>query len=670
MSQTAFKISEGLDIKGLVLDNNSGTLTWDGANIATESYVDTAIGNISIPPAYITSVGTAVPYLTVTDGELNFSIDSIQGRGLYNIVDPMAHTSKLAVNTNAIIGYAQGLWVNHDDSDKIYVNANAVATKLVSRGLYQNPSDNRLAVNTNAIIASGLYVNHDNEDRIAANTNAIAYAIAGNGIYPNYSNGTLAVNTNAIIGTGLWVNHDSSDRFNVNTNALIGQYLYVNHDNEDRIYVNANAVASSIAGTGITFDANSGTLTAAPGYISSVSSPLAVDNAGNLTVDFTGYATETYVGNQGYITSSGQYIQSTDSNFTVTSNELTLNSTISVSEIDVAGSGDFTVTGSANIVLNPASGSKAYIGSVSSNNEIVTMGNVPAGYTDTDVDNHLSGGDGITYSSGAISVDYSTGLTINGSGQLAVDTDTIATQTYVGNQGFLTSSTQYIQSVGTNLSVDGSGNLTVDLASYALTTDIPSLSGYATESYVGTAISNIVDGAPDLLNTLNELAAAINDDANYATTLTTALGNKQNTLTAGNGIDIVSDTISLNPDVVINTVSLTDSTSGVSASSDVFGNTTTSTYAMGSDVTVGTLVSTAKATDLFLQILDNSGNSRTSKLTAVFNGGSAPIWTEYGVVDSGTTIAATVSFDSSKHIIVNVTGSGTYAVRGVVTNLN
>ena len=40
----------------------------------------------------------------------------------------------------------------------------------------------------------------------------------------------------------------------------------------------------------------------------------------------------------------------------------------------------------------------------------------------------------------------------------------------------------------------------------------------------GTAISNLVDGAPDALNTLNELAAALNDDANAATTLTTAIG--------------------------------------------------------------------------------------------------------------------------------------------------
>jgi uncharacterized protein (DUF697 family) len=58
----------------------------------------------------------------------------------------------------------------------------------------------------------------------------------------------------------------------------------------------------------------------------------------------------------------------------------------------------------------------------------------------------------------------------------------------------------------------------------------------ATKTYVDGVITNLVDGAPDLLNTLNELAAAINDDANYSTTLTTALGNKQDKVTG------VSDT--------------------------------------------------------------------------------------------------------------------------------
>ena len=39
----------------------------------------------------------------------------------------------------------------------------------------------------------------------------------------------------------------------------------------------------------------------------------------------------------------------------------------------------------------------------------------------------------------------------------------------------------------------------------------------------GTAITNLVDGAPDALNTLNELAAALNDDASAAATLTSAI---------------------------------------------------------------------------------------------------------------------------------------------------
>lgn len=40
-----------------------------------------------------------------------------------------------------------------------------------------------------------------------------------------------------------------------------------------------------------------------------------------------------------------------------------------------------------------------------------------------------------------------------------------------------------------------------------------------TQSYIDTAISNLVDSAPGLLDTLNELAAAIGDDADFATTI-------------------------------------------------------------------------------------------------------------------------------------------------------
>jgi hypothetical protein len=48
----------------------------------------------------------------------------------------------------------------------------------------------------------------------------------------------------------------------------------------------------------------------------------------------------------------------------------------------------------------------------------------------------------------------------------------------------------------------------------------------ATKSYVDTALSNLVDGAPALLDTLNELAAAINDDAGFSGTIATSIGTK------------------------------------------------------------------------------------------------------------------------------------------------
>ncbi len=48
----------------------------------------------------------------------------------------------------------------------------------------------------------------------------------------------------------------------------------------------------------------------------------------------------------------------------------------------------------------------------------------------------------------------------------------------------------------------------------------------ATTEYVSNKITTLIGGAPSTLNDLNELAAAINDDANYNSTLTTALATK------------------------------------------------------------------------------------------------------------------------------------------------
>lgn len=49
---------------------------------------------------------------------------------------------------------------------------------------------------------------------------------------------------------------------------------------------------------------------------------------------------------------------------------------------------------------------------------------------------------------------------------------------------------------------------------------------YATEGYVTTAVANLVDSAPSTLDTLNELAAALGDDPNFATTVTNSIATK------------------------------------------------------------------------------------------------------------------------------------------------
>ena len=54
-------------------------------------------------------------------------------------------------------------------------------------------------------------------------------------------------------------------------------------------------------------------------------------------------------------------------------------------------------------------------------------------------------------------------------------------------------------------------------------TTTPSL---ASQTYVNTQIANLVNSAPASLDTLNELAAAMGDDANFSTTIINSLATK------------------------------------------------------------------------------------------------------------------------------------------------
>jgi hypothetical protein len=211
-------------------------------------------------------------------------------------------------------------------------------------------------------------------------------------------------------------------------------------------------------------------------------------------------------------------------------------------------------------------------------------------YTDSRARQAVSSGDGIAYSAntGEISADLGTGLQIDGTGQIEIDrttvdtwydaagsaataesnandntdiligditvtgiqgntvsqriaaarTDAIATaegsaQGYVSDHNDLTTGvhgvtgdvvgttdTQTLSNKTLGTDLDAGTYKVTNLATPTAEADA------ATKDYVDSAISNLVDGAPALLDTLNELAAALGDDENFATTVATDIGTK------------------------------------------------------------------------------------------------------------------------------------------------
>ena len=80
--------------------------------------------------------------------------------------------------------------------------------------------------------------------------------------------------------------------------------------------------------------------------------------------------------------------------------------------------------------------------------------------------------------------------------------------------------------VGTDLTVSGGDIILSGTGRIQGIDTVSAGTDAANKTYVDTAVANIVDTAPEALNTLNELAAALGDDANFATTTATSLGTK------------------------------------------------------------------------------------------------------------------------------------------------
>jgi len=75
--------------------------------------------------------------------------------------------------------------------------------------------------------------------------------------------------------------------------------------------------------------------------------------------------------------------------------------------------------------------------------------------------------------------------------------------------------------------VQGAG-ITFTPANGLISANVTSLAGLATQTYVDNAVAGLVASAPAALDTLNELAAALNDDADFSNTIVTLISTKAN----------------------------------------------------------------------------------------------------------------------------------------------
>ena len=164
--------------------------------------------------------------------------------------------------------------------------------------------------------------------------------------------------------------------------------------------------------------------------------------------------------------------------------------------------GTITATGTVTANSNLSSSNAVLTGGTV--NGIVIGGTTPSAITGTN----------ITANTG-----FSGPLTGNVTGNLTGNVTGNITGDLTGNVT-ASSGTTTLNNLVLNGTVDFNTAVLTDLGSPVASTDA------ATKGYVDTQVANVIDSAPAALDTLNELAAALGDDANFSTTITNSIATK------------------------------------------------------------------------------------------------------------------------------------------------
>jgi len=199
------------------------------------------------------------------------------------------------------------------------------------------------------------------------------------------------------------------------------------------------------------------------------------------------------------------------------------------------------------------------------------------------------------------------------------------------------------------------GTLDVTGTTIANVTDPSNAQDAATKNYVDSEVSALVDSAPGTLNTLNELAAALGDDASFSTTITNSIAAK---------LPLAGGTMS--GAIAMGTAKITglgDPTANQDAATkkyttDTFlplaGGTLTGAVAAGSNKITATYTPSANAdltTKTYVDSIAGSGTAAASSATAAASSATAAASSATGAANSATAAAssatsAAASFDS------------------------
>ena len=205
-----------------------------------------------------------------------------------------------------------------------------------------------------------------------------------------------------------------------------------------------------------------------------------------------------------------------------------------------------------------------------------------------------------------------------------------------------------------------------NLSSATLTTDLAA-GGYkvtglgtpssntdaATKAYVDTQVSNLVDAAPGALDTLNELAAAINDDASFSTTVTNSIATKvakagdsmTGNLSMGNNKITDLGTPSASTDAVnksyIDTLFGSTASAATSATSAQNSATAAASSATAASTSATSAANSASAASTSATSASNSATSAANSLTSITGLTGAGLVRDMGTIDEADTTTST-----------------------------